>query len=357
MSAGRGRGELLAQHTTLGVGGPAGRFVRAASSSDVIGQIAAADIEGIPVLLLGAGSNVLVADEGFPGVVIRPSYSDGTVSELPDGHILLDYGAGQDWDELVALAVASGWSGIEALSGIPGTLGAAPLQNIGAYGQELSETLRGVSVYDRELRRTRQFSHADCGFGYRSSIFKGTDRYVILSVQLRLARGNLSQPVRYAELAARLGLTVGETAPLADVREAVLALRRSKGMVLDAGDPDTRSAGSFFVNPVVAAAEAEAALPPEAPRWQLPDGRVKLSAAWLIENAGFPKGYSGGRAGASLSGKHTLALTNRGGATARELLELAQEIVAGVEQRYGVRLVPEPRLVGLELAAPEAATP
>ncbi len=345
------RNQPLAEHTTLGVGGPAARLVQAASSADMIGLVAAADTDGTPVLLLGGGSNMVVSDEGFAGLVIKPVGREGTEAALPDGSTLLDYGAGVNWDELVAETVEAGLSGIEALSGIPGSLGAAPMQNIGAYGQEIAETIRGVGVYDRQLRRTRQFGRDECGFSYRNSIFKHTDRYVVLSVQLRLTPSALSRPVRYLELAKALGIEPGERAPLADVREAVLELRRSKGMVLDPGDPDTRSAGSFFLNPIVSAAVADS-LPAEAPRWPLEDGRVKLSAAWLIEQAGFARGYSGGRKEVALSSKHTLAITNRGGARASQVIELAAEIRAGVERAFSVTLVPEPRLIGLELPEP-----
>ena len=242
----------------------------------------------------------------------------------------------------------AGLSGIEALSGIPGNLGAAPMQNIGAYGQEIAETVRGVGVYDRELRRTRQLSAAECEFSYRNSLFKRSERFVVLSVQLRLTPSGLSQPVRYLELARALGIEPGESAPLSEVRNAVLELRRGKGMVLDPADPDSRSAGSFFLNPLVSLAVADA-LPAEAPRWPAADGLVKLSAAWLIERAGFSRGYSGGRKEVALSGKHTLAITNRGGAKARQVLELATEVRDGVAGTFGVLLVPEPRLIGLEM--------
>lgn len=352
MSAAKGARELLSAHTTLGVGGPAGRFVAASSASDLIGLIAAADTEGTPVLIIGAGSNLLIGDDGFEGLVIKTAFTEGTSTELPDGRVLLDYGAGQDFDQLVALSVESGWSGIEALSGIPGTLGAAPMQNIGAYGQELSETVRSVSVYDRQLRRTRQLSPEDCLFSYRDSIFKGSDRYAILSVQLSLRKSALSQPVRYAELAARLGIQAGERAPLEDVREAVLELRRGKGMVLDPNDPDTRSAGSFFLNPVVPASAAHS-LPEQAPRWPAGDGMVKLSAAWLIEQAGYAKGWSGSHQNVSLSRKHTLAITNRGGATAAGIAALAAEVRNGVLEKFGVQLTPEPRLIGMTLPSLE----
>lgn len=342
----------LAGHTTLGVGGPAARLVHAQGSGDLIGLVAAADTEGTPVFILAGGSNVVVSDAGFDGLVIKPTGADGTEAALPDGSVLLDYGAGLNWDELVSRTVEAGLSGIEALSGIPGSLGAAPMQNIGAYGQEVAEVIRSVGVYDRELRRTRQFSVTECGFGYRNSIFKGNDRYVILTVQLRLSPSELSRPVRYQELANTLGIKTGEQAPLAEVREAVLQLRRGKGMVLDSSDPDTRSAGSFFLNPLVSTAVAES-LPPEAPSWPAGPDTVKLSAAWLIEQAGFSRGYSGGRKEVALSGKHTLAITNRGGATAEQIIELAAEVRDGVDRTFGVFLTPEPRLVGLSM--PERA--
>ena len=338
----------LADVTTMGVGGRAARFVRAGSSGDVIGLVAAADTEETPVLLLGGGSNMIVSDAGFEGLVIQPTGRDGTEAQLPDGSHLLDYNAGMNWDELVAETVERGLSGIEALSGIPGSLGAAPMQNIGAYGQEAASAIRAVSVYDRELGRTRLFSNQDCDFSYRNSVFKHTARYVVLSVQLKLTPSELSRPVRYSELAAKLGIGVGESAPLREVRQAVLELRRGKGMVLDPTDPDTRSAGSFFLNPIVPA-EVAAGLPEGAPRFPAADGRVKLSAAWLIEHAGFSKGYSGGRKEVALSSKHTLAITNRGGASASQVVELAAEIRAGVLEAFGVRLEPEPRLIGIAL--------
>ena len=339
---------LLADHTTIGVGGPAARLVEAGTATHLSGLVAAADTEGTPVLILAGGSNVVVSDDGFDGLVVKPTGTDGTRAELPDGSVLLDYEAGRNWDALVEETTAGGLSGIEALSGIPGSLGAAPLQNIGAYGQELSETLRGVKVYDRKLRRTRQFSNEDCRFSYRNSIFKQTDRYVILSVQLQLEASPLSRPVAYRELARKLGVETGDRVPLSDLRAAVLELRRGKGMVLDPADPDTRSAGSFFLNPVVPEAAA-AQLPEAAPRWPAGPGLVKLSAAWLIEQAGFSRGYSGGRNTAALSGRHTLAITNRGGATAADIVSLAAELRDGVLAAFGIELVPEPRLVGIDL--------
>jgi UDP-N-acetylmuramate dehydrogenase len=234
--------------------------------------------------------------------------------------------------------------GVEALSGIPGSVGATPIQNVGAYGQEVSQTLASVRVWDRRLRGVRTFAAADCGFGYRTSRFKADPgRHVVLSVTFQFPQGELAKPVAYAELARVLGVEPGARPPSADVRRAVLELRRSKGMVLDPEDHDTWSAGSFFTNPVVGADE----LPPDAPAWPQPDGRVKTSAAWLIEHAGFDKGYGDGAA--RLSGKHTLALTNRGQATTTELLALAREIRDGVQQRFAIRLVNEPVLVGCEL--------
>jgi UDP-N-acetylmuramate dehydrogenase len=252
--------------------------------------------------------------------------------------------AGESWDDLVALAVERDWVGIEALAGIPGRVGATPIQNVGAYGQEVSQTIASVRVWDRTLRGVRTFANADCGFGYRTSRFKADpERHVVLDVTFQLAIGRLGTPVRYAELARTLGVEEGGRAPLGVVREAVLGLRRGKGMVLDPTDHDTWSAGSFFTNPVLDAAD----VPDGAPTWPQPDGRVKTSAAWLIEHAGFAKGHGSGRV--ALSGKHVLALTNRGGATTEELLALAREVRDGVEAAFGVRLVNEPVLVGCVL--------
>jgi UDP-N-acetylmuramate dehydrogenase len=258
----------------------------------------------------------------------------------------LELEAGVDWDHAVALAVDEGYAGIEALSGIPGRVGAAPIQNVGAYGQEVAQTIARVRALDRTTGDVVELGPAACEFAYRDSLFKRTGRYVVLSVALGLERSRLGTPVRYAELARALGVEVGDRAPLPDVRSAVLDLRRRKGMVLDADDHDTWSAGSFFTNPVLAADDA-ARLPAEAPRWPERDGRVKTSAAWLIEHAGYAKGYGDGRA--RVSSKHTLALTNRGDATTGELLALAREIRDGVRAAFGVELVNEPVLVGATL--------
>ncbi len=340
----------LRDHTTLRLGGPARRWVTATTEAELVEAVSAADAADEQVLVLGGGSNVVVADEGFPGVVVEvatrgvtPDVEDGTSC----GGVMVTVAAGENWDELVDAAVQRGWVGIEALSGIPGAVGATPIQNVGAYGQEVSQTVASVRVWDRRLNGVRIFANADCGFGYRHSRFKADPgRHVVLDVTFQLAQGTLGTPVGYAELARSLGVEVGGRAPLAEVRSTVLGLRAGKGMVLDDADHDTWSAGSFFTNPVL----DPAAVPADAPAWPQPDGRVKTSAAWLIEHAGFGKGHGLDRgARVSLSTKHTLALTNRGDATTEELLALAREIRDGVEAAYGIRLVNEPVLVGCEI--------
>ena len=341
-------GTALADLTTLRVGGPARRLVRPASEADLIAAVADCDRRGEPVLVLGGGSNVVVSDAGFDGTVVHTGGLRGIATEdvMACSGAFFGVAAGEPWDAVVAHCVDNGFVGVEALSGIPGSTGATPIQNVGAYGQEVSQTIARVRTWDRQLGRVHTLSAVDCRFGYRSSVFKRhPDRWVVLSVSFQLRLGPDSEPVRYAELASRLGIAVGERAPLAEVREAVLALRRGKGMVLDAADHDTWSAGSFFTNPVLTAAQA-ALLPADAPRH--PAGElVKTSAAWLIEHAGFGKGFGDGPA--RLSGKHTLALTNRGAATAADVLALAREVRDGVERRFGVRLVPEPVLIGCGL--------
>jgi UDP-N-acetylmuramate dehydrogenase len=337
--------ELLAAHTTLRLGGPATAWVRATTEQELTDAVSGADG---PVLVLGGGSNVVVADAGFPGTVVEVATSGITADVEEDeptcGGVMVTVAAGEEWDALVAYAVARGWVGVESLSGIPGLVGATPIQNVGAYGQEVAQTVASVRVWDRVLKGVRTFANADCDFGYRTSRFKADpERHVVLDVTFQLRQGSLGTSVQYAELARTLGVEIGQRAPLADVRDAVLELRRSKGMVLDPADHDTWSAGSFFTNPVVAASD----VPPDAPAWPQPDGRVKTSAAWLIEHSGFGKGYGAGPV--TLSTKHTLALTNRGDATTEQLLALAREIRAGVETAHGIRLVPEPVLVGCEL--------
>jgi UDP-N-acetylmuramate dehydrogenase len=343
----------LARLTTLRVGGPARRLVTATTTDAVIDAVSGCDAAGEPVLVVGGGSNLLVADEGFDGTVVHVA-TRGRAVDATDrcGGVALRVAAGEPWDDVVAAAVAGGWAGVEALSGIPGSTGATPVQNVGAYGQEVAETIATVRTWDRQERRIRTLANADCEFGYRSSRLKEEryadgPRYVVLEVTFQLVVADVAGPVRYAELARTLGVAPGERAPLAAVREAVLGLRRGKGMVLDAADHDTWSAGSFFTNPVLDAADA-ARLPEQAPRWPMPGGQVKTSAAWLIEQAGFGKGH-GLPGPASLSTKHTLALTNRGTATAADLVALARAVRDGVRSAFGVTLVPEPVLVGCTL--------
>jgi UDP-N-acetylmuramate dehydrogenase len=320
----------LAKLTTLRLGGPAEQLIEARTEAEVIEAAPRAD------LILAGGSNLVIADEGVPGTVLRIATRGVERDDLR-----LTVAAGEDWDALVARCVAEGLQGFECLSGIPGTVGATPIQNVGAYGQEVSETVESVRVLDRETGRVEEMPASACGFVYRGSVFKYHDRRVVLSVTFRMREAERSGPIRYAELARALDVPIGGSASLADVREAVLALRRRKGMVIDPADPDSVSAGSFFTNPILDTA------PEGAPVWPEPDGRVKTSAAWLIEQAGFHKGYGNGRIG--ISTKHTLALVNRGGATTAELLSLAREIVAGVRVRFGVVLHPEPVLVPAEL--------
>lgn len=343
----------LAAFTTLRVGGPAARFVSATSTDRIIDAVSECDARAEPVLVLGGGSNLLVADEGFPGTVVRIDTRGLTVEAADQrGGVSVRVAAGEPWDGVVAATVDRGWVGIEALSGIPGSTGATPVQNVGAYGQEVSETVASVRTWDRQEGRIRTLAAADCEFAYRWSRFKderyrGGPRFVILEVTFQLHPAELSAPIRYPELARALGVEVGERAGLGRVREAVLALRRSKGMVLDPADHDTWSAGSFFTNPLLDAAAA-ARLPADAPRWPVPDGRVKTSAAWLIEHAGFGRGY-GMPGPAALSTRHTLAITNRGGAQAKDLVELARSIRDGVRAGFGIELEPEPVLVGVAL--------
>jgi UDP-N-acetylmuramate dehydrogenase len=360
-------GVPLAALTTLGLGGPASRLVEAATEAELVAQVRSADERGEPLLVLGGGSNLVIADEGFPGTVVRVA-TRGVHGEAPEpGAVRLTVAAGEDWDSVVTQAVGEGLAGLECLSGIPGLAGATPIQNVGAYGQEVAQAVVAVRAYDRFRRAVTELSHADCGFGYRTSAFKNTvgqgsvtGRFVVLDVTFQLQRSALSAPVRYTDVARSLGVSEGERAPLGDVRAAVLALRRSKGMVLDPDDPDTRSAGSFFTNPVldlVRFADLERAVAGHCgpgiriPRWSPEPGQVKVPAAWLIERAGFARGYSRGPdgRGARISAKHTLALINPGGATTASLLALAREVADGVRKVFGVDLATEPVLVGADL--------
>ena len=337
----------LADLTTLRVGGPADRLVRVGTEGELIACVRDLDADGEPVLVLGGGSNVLIADEGFAGTVVKIETAGVSADVSGCAGAVVTVAAGENWDELVQRAVEEEWIGLEAMSGIPGLVGATPIQNVGAYGAEVAAEIETVRTYDRTTGLLRTFAAGDCGFRYRSSVFKTEPgRYVVLSVTFQFRLGSLSAPIGYAELASTLGVPLNARVPARDVREAVLSIRRHKGMVLDGEDHDTWSAGSFFTNPILEL-DAAAALPDAAPRYPQPDGRVKTSAAWLIEQAGFGKGFGDGEA--RLSTKHTLALTNRGAATAGDLLRLARQIRDGVRTRFGVTLVPEPVLVGCEL--------
>jgi UDP-N-acetylmuramate dehydrogenase len=339
--------DRLADHTTLRLGGPAQRWVRAGTETELVEAVREADARGEPALVLGGGSNLVVADEGFAGTVLEVATHGVEVEGDTCGGAVVTVQAGEVWDTLVDRAVAEGWVGIEAMTGIPGLVGATPIQNVGAYGQEVADTVARVRVLDRHDGGVHTLFPDDCGFGYRTSRFKREPgRFVVLTVTFQLRYGNLSAPLRYAELARTLGVEVGERAPSAEVRDAVRGLRASKGMLLDPDDHDTWSAGSFFTNPVL----GPEAVPDGAPVWEQADGRVKTSAAWLIDKAGFGKGFHlGDRARASLSTKHPLALTNRGGATTEELLALARTVRDGVRHRFGVVLENEPVLVGCAL--------
>ena len=345
----------LAPHTTLRLGGPARRLVVASFPDEILQIVRDGDRAGDPPLILAGGSNVVVSDDGVPGPVLLLRTSGITMAAAGDGEVLVTVEAGQDWDEVVAVTVAEGLVGIECLSGVPGSAGATPIQNVGAYGQEVGQTIAGVRVYDRTRREVLDMSPAGCRFAYRSSVFRHNDRYVVLGVTFRLRRDGLSAPVRYAELARRLDVAVGTRVPLDEVRSAVLALRAGKGMVLDPADPDTYSVGSFFINPVLTAAgyapmraRALEVTGEEPATW--PAGAdVKVSAAWLIERAGFVKGYGGGHPGVAISSKHSLALTNRGTGTTAALLALAREIRDGVAKTFEVELHPEPVLIGCAL--------
>ncbi len=344
--------ETLAAHTTFGIGGPAARWLAPSTEAELIEAIVAADGTGEPVLVLGGGSNVLISDDGFDGLVLHTGGLRGVhVDDVAAcSGAFLTVAAGEPWDDFVARTVGQRQVGIEALSGIPGLVGATPVQNVGAYGQEVSQVIARVRTWDRQRSAVRTFSAIECRFGYRDSLFKREPgRWVVLSVSFQFRLGELSAPIGYAELAKTLGVEIGERAPMTQVRDAVLGLRRGKGMVYDRADHDSWSAGSFFTNPVL---DDPSQVPDGAPSYPQPDGRVKTSAAWLIEHAGFGRGYGDGPA--QLSSKHTLALTNRGQARASDVVALAGEIRAGVEKAFGIRLAPEPVLVGVSLDSDSA---
>lgn len=369
----------LSALTTLGVGGPAEHILEPRTRDELLAELSRLWDDGEEPLLLGGGSNVLISDEGYPGTVIRIAHTGIERIDTADGRVRLRVAAGVRWDDLVAFSVEQGWSGLEALSGIPGSVGAAPIQNIGAYGQELASVLVAVELLDYYALAPVWVPADDLELGYRTSTLKRHEggvpdrEAVVLTVELNLGNeAGLSAPIGYAQLAKALGVTEGDRLPVADIREAVLGLRRSKGMVYDRADRDTHSAGSFFTNPVVSARFART-LPADAPRWPViadddeptvialenfdgsvpaPRGElapVKLSAAWLIEHAGIPKGFHLPGSRAAISSKHTLALTNAGNATAQEIAGLATYVQTIVESEFGVRLRPEPVLVGIEL--------
>lgn len=362
----------LADLTTSRVGGVAERFVRVTTTDDLVDAVREVDDADEPLLVVSGGSNVVAGDAPVPGTVVQVATSGVTVESVDDcAGAVVRVAAGEVWDELVVRAVEEGWVGIECLSGIPGSVGATPVQNVGAYGQEVAQTIASVRVWDRVGQSVHTVANADCRFSYRHSAFKasaqqdltlgGPGRYVVLDVTFQLRLGDLSAPVSYADLARGLGVDVGARVPLAEARDAVLAQRRRRGMVLDAGDHDTWSTGSFFTNPLLSRSEFDRLVervaerlgdgerPPEfAASGPDGEGRVKTSAAWLIERAGFGRGF-GLPGPAAISTKHTLAITNRGDATARDVVALAAQVRDGVEQAFGVRLVNEPVLVGCSL--------
>lgn len=360
----------LAPFTTLGIGGAARFFIEATSEDELIEAIQFAEKNSLPVFILGGGSNVLISDKGFPGLVIRlaiKGISTGSVSNLSlsqnadcggsrsltlpvqqqrqTNHVTA--GAGEDWESFVCQCVERNLAGVECLSGIPGFVGGTPVQNVGAYGQEVSETITQVRTYDRQSKRIVELNNAECGFSYRSSIFNSTERnrYVVLAVSYAL-RQNGEPALRYPDLKNYFAGRTGQPA-LAEVRQAVIEIRSRKGMVIVPDDPDCRSAGSFFKNPVISAealVKLEAVAGGHPPSFPAADGNVKIPAAWLIEHAGFNRGYAKGQTG--ISSKHTLAIINRGGATANEVLDLVNEIQERVAEKFGVALMPEPIFVG-----------
>jgi UDP-N-acetylmuramate dehydrogenase len=344
----------LAPLTTLELGGRARHFVDARDDATVAGALRWADARGLPVLILGGGSNVVIADAGFDGLVVHIA----TRGRRFDG-ATLTAAAGEPWDELVAETVARGLAGLECLSGIPGLVGATPIQNVGAYGQEVAETIRNVRALERITGRVVELAPGDCAFSYRDSAFKrDPDRFVVLDVTFALRAGG-APALRYRELADALAARgQASTAPptLADARAAVLALRRRKSMLVVADDPNRRSVGSFFTNPIVSEQEADAvatravalgavAAPADMPRWPAPEGAVKLSAGWLIERAGIAKGLRRGAVGVSTA--HALALVHHGGGSTAALLELAREVRDAVRSRFAITLTPEPTLIGM----------
>ena len=331
--------------TSLRVGGTAKNFVTAHTEAEIIAAIEAAGDQKI--LIVGGGTNILVSDAGFDGTVIHISNNQLTAEVDACSGATLSIGAGENWDDFVALTLQRGFAGLETLSGIPGTVGAAPIQNIGAYGHEVSEFITRVRTYDRTAKALKTFTHSQCDFAYRSSIFKkNPGRFVVLEVQFQLRSGEMTDAITYVELAKELGVEVGAKVLTERARAAVLSIRARKGMLLNNNDQDSWSAGSFFTNPIVTQ-EIAATLPESTPRWPTADGRVKISAAWLIENSGIHKGDTHG--GARVSSKHVLALTNSGDASAADIASLARMIQDSVQMKFGIKLEPEVNLVGLSL--------
>ena len=332
----------LAQLTTLRVGGTPSLLTIAATEAEIIEAVQTADEAGIEVLILGGGSNVVVADD-FSGQVIKIASTGYENDSSVCAGAWVTVQAGHNWDDFVADCVRNGWLGVEALSGIPGTVGATPIQNVGAYGQQVSETIAQVRAWNRETKKIDTIFSANCEFGYRTSIFKQhPNRWVILSVTFQLPLGDQSSPIKYNELAVYFDTEIGQRVSAKQLREGVLELRAGKGMLLNETDHDSWSVGSFFMNPRVTK------VPEDAPHWVEPDGRFKVSAAWLIEQAGFAKGF-GLNDRATLSTKHTLAITNRGTATCAEILELAKHVQNGVMAKFGIELNPEARLINCSL--------
>jgi UDP-N-acetylmuramate dehydrogenase len=336
----------LAPYTTFQIGGPARWFAEAVSEDDIAAGIAFARERELPLFILGGGSNLLVSDAGFSGLVLRIALR-GIASTLESGRSIISAAAGEDWDGLVAYAVAADLGGVECLSGIPGTVGGTPVQNVGAYGQEVSQTIVTVRAFDRNTAQFVDLPASGCGFSYRRSIFNSTqrERYIVSRVHYALRKDAPANFV-YADIARYFAARKVTAPTLAEVREAVRSIRAQKGMLLVPGDADCRSAGSFFKNPVVPASTLDSlALELKVEKQSIPaypaqQGEVKLSAAWLIERAGFAKGYALGKAG--ISSRHTLALINRGGASATEVTALRDKVIAAVSSRFAVRLEPEP---------------
>lgn len=336
----------LAPFTTLGIGGRASRFVRAVSEEHIAAAVKYASENGFPLFILGGGSNIVVSDEGFEGLVLQIGLKGIEFDRDVGGRVLARVAAGEDWDGFVAVCVEQGLAGIECLSGIPGFVGGTPVQNVGAYGQEVSEAIRFVRCFDRKELKFVELSKAECGFEYRKSIFNSTmrDRYIVTAVEFELEKGGEPR-VAYKDLAERFA---GRTPELEELRNAVIEIRRNKSMVIDPDDSNSRSAGSFFKNPLVpknAIEEIAGRLGIEkVPHFRVDDETVKIPAAWLIEQAGFRKGFRMGNAG--ISKKHSLAIVNCGGATAKEVISLSDEIRRVVLEKFDVELQTEPVFVG-----------